>query len=159
VHCAIRGLAARPRHRRLFFEVSSSRRLGWGVVRFTAAKGACQTSKLNCHCTGLPTIAPAVPCRAVPLTPPFRFFYEGQLLNGVGIDAASKGAPFHKRLAYQPFVSAAALQGVLGCAWCTAGVCWARSCNHGAGCTCCWLQLQLPALQAAVQIVSLIGGL
>jgi hypothetical protein len=36
-----------------------------------------------------------------------RFFYEGQLLNGAGIDADSKGAPFHRRLAFKPFVSGA----------------------------------------------------
>lgn len=33
-----------------------------------------------------------------------RFFYDGQLLDGDGIDATSKGAPFHSKLAYRPFV-------------------------------------------------------
>lgn len=33
-----------------------------------------------------------------------RFFYDGQLLNGGGITAASKGAAFHQRLPFKPFV-------------------------------------------------------
>jgi hypothetical protein len=33
-----------------------------------------------------------------------RFFYQGQLLDGSGVDAMSKGAPFHRQLATRPFV-------------------------------------------------------
>lgn len=33
-----------------------------------------------------------------------RFFYNDQLVDGGGITAVSKGAKFHSRLAYSPFV-------------------------------------------------------
>ena len=33
-----------------------------------------------------------------------RFFYQGQLLDGAGVDAVSKGAPFHTKLALGPMV-------------------------------------------------------
>jgi hypothetical protein len=33
-----------------------------------------------------------------------RFFYQGQLLNGAGVDAVSKGAPFHDKPVYGPMV-------------------------------------------------------
>lgn len=33
-----------------------------------------------------------------------RFFYDGQLLDGAGISAVSKGARFHSKLAFRPFV-------------------------------------------------------
>jgi hypothetical protein len=33
-----------------------------------------------------------------------RFFYLGKLLDGSGINAVSKGAPFHSKLAYGPMV-------------------------------------------------------
>lgn len=33
-----------------------------------------------------------------------RFFYQGALLNGAGVDEVTKGAPFHARLALGPLV-------------------------------------------------------
>lgn len=33
-----------------------------------------------------------------------RFFYQGKLLDGSGINAVSKGAPFHSKLAFGPMV-------------------------------------------------------
>lgn len=33
-----------------------------------------------------------------------RFFYQSKLLDGAGVDAVSKGAPFHSKLAFSPLV-------------------------------------------------------
>lgn len=36
--------------------------------------------------------------------PACRFFYQGKLLDGAGVNAVSKGAPFHSKLAFGPMV-------------------------------------------------------
>lgn len=74
--------------------------------------GSCLSAawQQQCLCSaaflGLPAAAcPSLPCGVSPRgVPACRFFYQGKLLDGAGINAVSKGAPFHSKLAFGPMV-------------------------------------------------------
>lgn len=58
----------------------------------------------SCDCLLL-RVHPSLPCGVSPRgVPACRFFYQGKLLDGAGINAVSKGAPFHSKLAFGPMV-------------------------------------------------------